>query len=435
MRAALVASAVLAVVCCDRPPVAMDAGDGGLDARDRDGSSPDAVPDGAARDTPGPDVPRDTGEPTTWTRIARGLPDWCTLERADHPELIPGVQLVWTPCTERDNCLRTAPLGGDRMARWLSASDGYALGWYVDRRERMHIAIVPLDGGPPVAVFRSDSISARPGCSAWPGDLGEGRVAFSVLLRGTETGAAFFVSPIADAGSIDEPIVDDRTHYELDFPQELYVSSTALLAEVQPVNLLFSVEDGLHIPLFVDDDFSASYGVEHVFGDRVIWTAWGSPSYLARGDANTRGGARYFDQSPWMIADLWTDGVELQWVRFFDEIAPDGTILRRNVELWAAPYAEDPAALTPRRVRAMRGWDFPTGGSDGVWAMATGSGAPVEYYIEIVDLTDGRMRIYDTPALTASAERPLVVTSALVVYPHVSQLIQFDPRLLPYEIE
>lgn len=437
MRGLLAASIVLVAVSCDHPPV-LDGGplDAGVDAsRDtgRDGGR-----DGG-RDVPGPDTPRDAGDVTTWTRIGSTLPDWCHLERADHPERIADVQLVWTPCIERDNCLRTPSLGGGDEARWLSISDEHALGTWVDPADRRYLAIVPLDGGPPVVVIRSDPIWQAPGCTAWPGDLGEGRAAFAVVYHQAPEpseidGCAYFVSTIADMATISEPTVDDREHYALDFPQELFVSSTALLSEVQPINLLFSVEDGLHIPIFVDADFSAGYGVEQVIGDRVMWTAYGDRAYIARGDANTRGGELYYEQPPWRIPTLWTDGREMQWLAFLDELDTDGSILRRNVELWHGTYEENPADFRPSRVRVMRGWDFPTGG-DGIWAMATGIGDPVDLYIEVVDVPDGRLRVYDTPGTLGTAERPLLVTRERIIYPRTSQLFQFDPRLLPYVVE
>jgi hypothetical protein len=431
MRGLLAASLVLVVVSCDGPS-GSDAGDA-LDATLD--TSWDGGRDGG-RDARAPDAPRDAGDLTTWTRIARSLPEWCTLERADHPELLADVQLVWTPCTERDNCLRTAPLGGGLNARWLSISDGYVLGQYEDLTRREHIVIVPLDGGPPVAVFRSNGVAEDPGCSLRTGDLGEGRAALAVRLYDTGGihGAAYFVSPIAEAGSIDEPTVDDREHYDVDFPQELYVSATALLSEVQPINLLFSVEDGLHVPIFVDADFSAGYGQEYVFGDTVLWTAWGEPPYIAQGNANLSGGSPYFSQAPWRISHLWTDGVDMAWLSTLDERDAGGIVIRTTHEIWTSPYAATPAGMTPRRVREVRQWGHPLASST-LWVTATWLGEPGTRRIEIYDLDDGRMRVFETPGTTGTADSPLLVSPERIIYSFPGSLIQFDPRLVPYTVE
>lgn len=436
MRLCLASSIVgLLVACAPATPGGPDAPDPS-DAPDAPGArdAPDARD--AGRDAPGRDVPRDTGEPTTWTRIARSLPDWCTLERADNPERIPDVALRWEPCPERDNCLRTPPLGGAREARWLSVSDGSALGWFDDSDGRTHVVVVPLDGGSPVAVFRADSRTSVPGCNLWPGDLGEGRVALALWVRSATTaGMAFFTSPIESAGAIDEPVAYDTTHYELDVAQELFVTRTALFVEAQPINLLFSEEDGAHVPIFVEAEGPHFVGAASAFADTIVFGAWGEPPYIARGDAHTRGGAAYFRQDPWRITWLSTDGVELTWLAVFDTWAADGSmILRRDVELWTAPYVVDPAALAPRRVRVMNGWDFPAAGP-GIFAMSTGSGTPLRRYIEIVDLADGRMRVYETPGESGTSESPLLVTPELVVYPDIRSLVQFDPRLVPYQRE
>lgn len=438
VTAAIIAAAMLSCGVPSDPP---EAGSDAASDAGHDAAPHDAAPRDAARDT-GIDAPSDGGAETTWTRIATRLPEICVIERADHPEAMDSLRLVWSECGGDGGCQRSNGLGDGGASSWWAVDDRHAIGAYLDASDRTVLTVLPLDGGPPLGASRSGRARGETHCAIYHADIHEGRVAVAVGYRQPGTGpsgAAFWSAAVEDFDTLDAPFLDDREHFVDDFPQRIYVSSGALVVDAEPLNLLYEISTVAVVPIFVTADFSATFSSVQVAGDRIFWDAY--PHYVAWGRAGERGGVEYTRPvAPWQVSEMRTDGRDLDWLasHVIEEL-PDGTAVT-EYELWTGVITADPADFVPRRVRALDTWGFPASG-EGIWAVTRGLATATDpRRIELYDLSDGRRRTFLPPAseVAPTGQPPLAVEADRVVYSGPASrsfLVQFDPRTLAYDIE
>lgn len=428
MRRRLVAVAALAVALSCHP-----------DAETPDADLADAGPDsagGSGRDV-GADaadgqVVRDAG-PGGWVSIADGLPSFCRLLRADHPEQLDELRIHMSPCPGRSNCeLSDAlPLPSGQRPDWLAADGSMALGMLADYLGDTWFFVAPLDGGPPMAAYRSDA-GSNPAlwCGLGFGALAEGRVAMVVEYNDGASmhGAAVYVAPLAEAGRIERPLIDDRRTFSTLFPQGVWVGSTAVVVWT-PGGGLFDVSTGSVV--FLPVRTPASLGTPpSVFGAHALWAAYGDTQHIELGHAGVLGGVNYYEPAPGNEVEVArSDGHDVAWI--------EGVVgsTASDFVLWTAPFVEDPAMLAPRAVRHIPIWTDPAVGA-GVWADAAGPPIRPRYQMELYDLTDGRQRTWDETDIVDVGI--LHLAEDLVVYktptPDTGRhLVRFDPRLVPYD--
>ena len=406
-----VAGLAALAMCCSGPPgddAGTDAGqDAGHDAGEADAGPLDS----------GPDDPE-------WVSIAEGLPSFCRLERANHPERLDQLRLHFSPCSSGTNCTISDPIPGfaSGWPVWLSVDGTYALAVANPGDGSGWIFVSPLDGRAPIAAYHG---SGGQGCGLSFGALGGGRVAMASLYDQTATsfGASFFVAPIGDAGRIERTFFDDHTDFAGSFVQGLYVSESAIVlwdsggffADVS-ASTFAHIEDSAN-PGVVMDSVS-------VFGDTILVEVFDSPTYMAIGHAGVSGGAEYYRAGPGIdVQQPLSDGTDIGWLQMPTGSTPD------DIELWTASFVQDPHDLAPRRVRTFQTWRHPRIGAS-TWVDI----AVAPYRIEIYDLSDGRRRSYSMPDDIAS-QYTLFVSTDHIVYPVNGRLVQFDPRLLPYDDE
>lgn len=387
---------------------------------------------------PGADVGNDTGLDTgatetgpsdasgldpEWVSIADGLPSFCSLERANHPERLDQLRVHLAPCAVRDNCTISDPFPG-LAPNWLGVDGTFAVGGTDGGDGWTWVFVSPLDGGPPLAAYRGGRSIDRI-CALGFGAIGGGRFAMATSYSHDGVrGASFFVSSLADAAHIERTFFDDHTDFVGSFVQGLYVTESAVViwdsggffADVS-TGALVPVDDASGPPSISDD--------ASVVGNTIVFGAYASPPYIAMGQAGVTGGAAYYHAATGIeVHRPQFDGTDVAWVEY-----PVGATTF-PAELWTGRFVADAAAFVPRHVRSIDVVADPSLGA-GMWVVARGT--PTDpHRIELYDLVDGRRRTYATPDDIA-ASHVLFIAADRVIYPHASQLVQFDPRLLPYD--
>ncbi len=413
-RPLILVVALAAWVSCDTP---VAPGDGGPDA-----AAADAAPDVGPHDV----GPSDSGTADPeWVSIAVGLPDFCRLERANHPERLDQLRVRFSPCSSRSNCQVSSVIeSGD----WYGSDGTYAVGT-VTPDDWTWIFVSPTDGGPPIAAYRGGTRADPMFCGLGFGAIGGGRFAMGTSYSsGGVEGASFFVAPLSDAGRIDRAFLDDRTHFRgAAFVQGLFVSDTALVAW-DSAGFFVDLSTGSFIRLY--DSAGMAGAVEDdpsVVGNAVMFVNYetsSSAGYIVLGHAGVPGGyALYRAPTGVDIARPVTDGIDVGWAQF-----PLGSTTTPP-ELWTARFVEDPTAFAPTFVRVIDTVYHPRVG-DGLWVDF--DDGPNRF--EIIDLHGGGRRTYAMPDDIAGRQL-LHVSSHRVLYNVGSQLVQFDPSLLPYDDE
>lgn len=412
-----------------------DAPDGSANPDAHDGGDAASARDMGAetrpRDANPPDVYFDDAGSPEWTSIRGALPDFCTLERATHPERLNALRIHMWPCGVRDNCMQSEPLANIDES-WIGVDGELAMGAGTSADGMNWLFVSPLDGGPPVAAYRANAPSGgSPQCTTG-GAIGGGRVALVSYFDDFASvhGAAFHVAPFADAGTISSPILDDRAHFDShSFPQGLYVSDGALVAWVSS-GFYTDVSTGTAVGVY---DAMSTSSVEEsvsVVGDAILFQADGPATYLAIGQAGVLGGSALYHAGTGTDARVpHTDGIDVAWLQF-PSGDPAGAL-----ELWTAAFTTSPTDFAPRHVRDLDVWTRPVVGA-GMWVDIASDGTPSgPHHYELYDLASGAMRRYDMPDEIVDALRTLAVSSDRVIYPHGAvdgeRLIQFDPSVLP----
>lgn len=401
--------------------------DVGWDARtDDDGGDDVGLADVDLRDTRW-----DAGSPD-WVSIADGLPGFCRLFRADRPEALVELRIHLSPCPGRANCevSDTIALSDGVRVEWRASDGHYALGF-----ARSHLGdnwwfVSPLDGGPTIAAYRGGTGADDPLCALDLGALAADRLALGLAYYadgGRTAGSAIYVADIADAASIAAPLVDDRATFGVLFPQGLWLGSTAVVAWTSAGGL-FDVSEGA-LYLMRDRSDPHSFGTQpSVFGSHVMWADYGTSHHVSLGQAGVDGGVTYYQPAAGNEVEVVeSDGVDVAWTE--GVVGATDPIL----ELWTAPFVVDPAALAPRRVRTVTLWAHPRV-ADGMWADTRGTG-PGPYSLELYDLADGRVRIWDETGLVDIGILFLSSTGVIYTNPQLDgeHLVRFDPTLLAYE--
>lgn len=411
-RSLLLVFALAAWVSCGTPGPSDDAGsDAGLDA------GRDAGRDAAAVDTGPPD-----GGPTDpeWVSIAAGLPTFCRLERANHPERLDAIRARFSPCSSRDNCMMTGPIAN---AGWIASDGTYGVGAVIVDGWQW-IFVSPLDGGAPIAAYRGGTAADPVFCALGFGTIGGGRFAMGTSYSSEGvSGASVFVAPLSDAGNIAGALFDDHTDFASSFIQGLFVSESALVLW-DSGGFFADVSTGAFVrmydaagPRVIEDSVS-------VAGDTVMFEAADSPVYIAVGHAGVLGGSELYRAMAGIDAQQpLTDGVDIGWIE-----AVSGSTTA-PLKLWTAAFTTSSSALVPTYVRTIDAVSDPRIGG-GLWVDFRGT--PSRF--QVFDLHGGGRRSFETPVEIAGRDL-LYVAADRVLYASGSSLVQFDPRAIAYDDE
>ena len=405
----------------------LDAGrDGGPDAGERR----DAGRDGGLDAGGEPDAGDGGVDPAGWVPLP-GLPEGCVIERAEHPEVL--FTPEWESCG--DGCERLAleparqrAFGSDAGAHdgdtgYFTLIRGGALGEH-------RIVVVGRTEGPPIAGWRSIVIEGGSVCDLDPVALHSTHAAAATRVYDEMRPRfdAIYHAPLAMIGAATEPVavLDAMWLPGGNVIQNLATSDTTVAGEVQLAGYIAVAEDGALYRLI--DASSAVRGIPqnvHVVGRWVYWGDYDAPRRIARGSATVA--PEVYLERPG--ADMMGMRIDGEWVAWQE--GPAGGPYTA-MELWAAPYAEDPSALSPRRVRALGGFSSQSTLGAGVYAVMSSS-----VQIDLYDLTDGRKRTYRAPA-GVGMTAPLYVTADEMLVPATypgerRTLLRIALASLPYE--
>ncbi len=395
-----------ALLACSGPAPADGGADAAVDAgidAGRDAGTDAGIDAGwdAARDG-GPDDPG--WEP--WATL-----DACAFERASNPSGV--LRVAWEPCREGlgpAGCM-AFPVGVVSEG-WFDGGVGYFRVTQSDARGRTIRVLAAVDGRT-LAAWRYLGRMDQEVCTF---DLGIGDDHVAVIpgyFDGNDPARSFervFYGRIADAGTLDEPVATISPGVQ---PQRVAVSSEVVAFWTGYWAIGVDPMSGRWTRL--NEALPGTPQNVQVVGARVFWEDWADLVRVGFGDLSSP--ATLFHRAdPGDIKGFRTDGRDFAWFQGFDR-QPDGRYAR--LELWTAPYTDDPAALEPRMVRPMevRNGSAFGGGWYVVWR-----GDPRGY--EIIDVRDGTRRWWLAPV----SQDPLYVSENEILVPG---LIRFDPHELP----
>jgi hypothetical protein len=433
-RRSLLAFSVCTVValaacgCDDVTPRDAGSADGGhLDAGRRDAGRRDAGRrDAGSRDSGSPD-----GDDPGWVPLTF-LPAGCVIERAEHPERL--LTPEWASCGEGCQYLLPDP----RFQRAISSRAGWHDGtraWFVAIQEtgddKRMVVIAPTDGSA-VAAWR-DPPASDPGlCLTGNPTLGDGYAAvmFETGFDGLPRRSYLFHAPLDTIGGLTWPVatVDDSILRGEAVFQRAAVSGTTVAAELQPAGLVYVFEGSAYRPL--GGIASAVPGIPQnpaIVGQTVFWEDWGTRVSPAYGSMTED--AAYLRQIDGDIKSFHATPEGFAWVEGYDR-QPDGSYAR--VELWTAPFTDDPATLAPRFVRELpyRVNGAPFGG--GIVAIRKTD----PHRIDLYDVADGRLRRFLPPEGLVLTRHPVYVTDSEMLLAEAvgttRTLYRIDITTLPY---
>ncbi|MBX3271950.1 MAG: hypothetical protein KF729_16900 [Sandaracinaceae bacterium] len=151
-----------------------------------------------------------------------------------------------------------------------------------------------------------------------------------------------------------------------------------------------------------------------VVGDQVFWEDWADLVRVASATLDVTA-SLFHRADPGDVKGFRTDGVDFAWFEGYDR-HPDGRYDR--LELWTAPFTRDPAALSPRRVRAM---EIRSGSMYGGGWYVVQRGAPNGY--DVVNVRDGSLR----RIAAGGGVMPLYVAEHEILF----STVRWDPNTLP----
>lgn len=432
LGAAAAAATVLAS-CPDRSPYPHDAYDGGPDAGRRDSGRDvglDAPNDARVPRDFGPDTNTDGGpDDPVWVPLP-GLPDGCTIERAAHPERLPG--LSWASCGT--GCLRaefepTTENAGFGNARFSDGRGYIATISVSDGGARNVFKLMPVDGAP-IAAWRSVDIGRADCWVAW-GAVAEGYAAAVTHWisdsQVTLVEERVYRAPLSEIASIDLPEAVVQAPYVgmTRAVDSLVVGRELVAMHVAPGPTVLIERGGAIVSTSLNGWDPA------VEGDHVVWAEAGGPWRLWHWTPES-GAEVYFEEAE-PVTDVLLDQGTLVWTRPSDFV--DGFATR--AELWTSPFARTPAGVTPRMVHRDAGNEYARFG-DGIYLAVRGTGTG--FTAQLTDLADGRVRMLGLPEPGIACSYPHYVSSTEVLLDcgrggatPMGLYYRIDPRTLPYQ--
>jgi hypothetical protein len=414
----------------------MDASlDGGRDAG-LDGGR-DAARDVGTRDT-GTDAPRGPDAPLDpdW-RPLDGLPSDCRLERALHPEMIPG-EMVVEGCSLLPSCVRRrSPADEGRAVRATRTSDGaLAVLSILDAAEQQRVVLWVEDTR--AATWRGGRAVDASGLCL----LGPGAVSRDSLGLVTQHGSGGTGTVGVRYSAISSPEMTDTPRTLLTGPmlgrrfiQGFLASDLALGGDLQPGSVPYVIDAAtftLHDLTPTVPEPGDIGGTPRLVGDRLFWTNFGAVNDVLTGSPTSPTAVLLAGVSNPEIHDFHATETDLAWYLGYDFDVP--TLRFARLELWTSPYATDAASVMPRRVLELPTTDlleYVLG--EGIVVRRPAGGREIEF----IDLADGRIRRLALPTGWV-ADDTLYVARDLVVL-HAGSVadgafvLQLDPREVPYE--
>ena len=396
---------------------------------DADGSL-DAAADTAVADARDSAPPRDTavedsGPPDAGPDDPGWVPwvtlhDDCVIERATHPERI-GAGPPWEPCEEHPTgCLR-AENGGHEPA-WFDGTHGYFAQRSIDvpRSTTQHRLVLVRTDGRVIAAWREPPliplIERNRLCRIRLGG-GDGYVApVAIWFNGDDRSESLdWVFHIA-LEDLDEPPVEPFTVVSPgQTPQEIHTSEELVVYWTGPTVFGIATDDGRQ--RLLNAGLSGIPQNVTVIGDHVWWEDWAARVQIAHATVDTPAEI-FYGVAPGDTKGFQTDGVELMWMEGYDR-QPDGRYDR--LELHAAPYTEDPAALDERYVRDMAARTKAVGGGGWYTIRLTEPDR-----LHIANTADGTLRVWPH----GTVYPPLYVTENEILM-NTAGFVRLDPNVLP----
>ncbi len=333
-------------------------------------------------------IPRDE---ENWLRL-EGLPDNCVIERAVHPEDLPGPG--WRACPDTRNCERLDLREDDsyeaRRARpwWYEAEETpyYGIDYGYDSKHAF-FGIFRKDDNKAVAAWRGPT-PLNSFCTVTNIIVKEGLAAMAVATI-DENGkglAALFRGSLEEIGKTATPFtalqgayVDGANHVsEIALSEEILVTHHAVGGQL----LVFRDGQTKEVAR-IDGGIVQRPAVE---GEDIFWESWGERVQLHRGsfDGPTevlRAGSG-FD-----VRGLAVSSTDIAWF----EAAGERPSYSR-VELWTSRYAKKGEPLALRRVTEVAEYSTSTYTENGFFAFPTEDGS-----LRIFELATGNSLVLTVP--------------------------------------
>jgi hypothetical protein len=422
--------------CGDSSTVSDGSVDSGLDARLDTG--PDSGDTG--RDTAVIDSGRDTTvEPTTWVAL-EGIPGGCVIERAENPETV--YPNAWEPCPDApEGCirladtpgrLRAADSGGDFLGGvgYFSLVVGEGIGPDYPR-----IVTVAATDGRVFGAWRAPGFDGSTICQTGPLAMSSGVTAgvHSVRWDADMTLDTIFRSPMGElsVSSTTYATLDSSALPGSNMIQRVAVSEVGLAAEVQPGGfiLYFEGESQRRLSGLTSPVPGLPQAVQLV-GGHVLWQAWGSTVRVAHASL-TDPEEVFIEVDGGDLRGFAADEEWMAWQQLYD-LQPDGTFGR--VELWASPYARQPADLRPTLVTTLVNREPQARMGEGTYGFLS-SRTPNRY--TFIRLADGERRILESEAFGGFADSPVALSATAVMvrgtHDGTSELRVYQLDSLPLE--
>lgn len=343
----------------------------------------DTPADAPRRDTPR-DAPRDVpGAIDAGWAIPPGVPGDCRVERAMHPERLPG--LTWESCGE--GCSR-ADLGTIWNAVKGFVVDGDV--WFELLSDDFGVgdtdALVPGEG-PVLDAWRYRRTGVAPVCTMYWYDVHEGRAAALVAYFGDDESRViqdqFWTYDLAtgpEYGGADivlaAPMVGNTVH-----TQEFVVSPALLASRIGGGRIVLSHGGELR-EIFPSTATQGGYDLG-VLGDHLTFLDAAIEHRLMQWTPERGIETLYDPVEP--LEGLRQDGSTLAWVRLMEFV--DG--LATRAELWTGELVRDPALFAPRLVNDRVLPNGVLGGGMYGWRQHVPGGSAAH----LIDLDTGRHRI------------------------------------------
>jgi hypothetical protein len=325
----------------------------------------------------------------------------------------------WTSCGV--GCQKLSP--DPRFLRSVDRDVGYFDGtrfWFFLVQQQFgdieghYMVVLAASDGSVAGAWRAPNPEDPGWCVPAPFGVGDGHAVFGVQVGHRPDWPR--LSPIYHAsldaiGTVDTPIA---TLTEADIggeglPQRVGVSASTVVLEVQPRGTVVAIEDGeISVIGGLGTALPGLPQQTQLVGRTAYWEDW---------DRHVRAAFGRVEETPALLRE-----VEPDEVREFKANADAFSWLEARrfvtlgeyevVELWTAPYVEDPAALAPRMVRAMPPFMQAATAGGGRYAQLTLLDVAVpssQRIIAVYDLTDGRRRNFVPEGGRPVFDRPLAI--------------------------
>jgi hypothetical protein len=294
------------------------------------------------------------------------------------------------------------------------------------------MVVIASTDGLAVAAWRGPRVADEGVCIVGETAIGDGYAAvFLETAFGSFPTRSFLLhAPVDDIGSVTEPIavVDESVLRGESAFQNAAVSRSTVAVELQPPGVVYVFEGGAQRQLGgIGSDVEGIPQNVRVVGRTVFWEDWGARVSPAFGGMTQD--AAYLRQVEGDIKSFNATSEGFAWLEGYDR-QPDGSYNR--VELWTAPFTDDPASLAPRLVRELpyRANGAPFGG--GILAIRKTD----PHRIDLYDVADGRLRRYLPPAELILTHHPVYVTESEMLLTEAigttPSLYRIDITTLPY---